>query len=92
MNYIITFVYYLDSREEVDPKLLVPIFDRLFPCLPQKWRQFLRFGIIYAKEDPEIVTNRDVSAHPIFISDESLIENCKNTLGYFFICWITLYY
>ena len=50
---VVVATFILESRQEVDPKLLVPVFDRLFPFFPEKWRYHLRFGIVYSKEDPE---------------------------------------
>lgn len=35
------------SVDEVDPKYLIPIVDRLFCCLPKSWLAFLRFNKKY---------------------------------------------
>ncbi|KAL4216748.1 Sodium-coupled monocarboxylate transporter 1 [Mactra antiquata] len=41
---------------EVDPKYLIPFFDRLYCCLPERWRRPCRFG--YDFLDPEELTRR----------------------------------
>ena len=40
------------SMEEVDPKYLIPLFDRLFCCLPASWRRVLRCNREFPK--PEV--------------------------------------
>ena len=39
------------SMEEVDPKYLIPLFDRLFCCLPASWRRVLRCNREFPKRD-----------------------------------------
>ena len=43
------FFYFLGLKnpKDVDPKLMVPIFDIMFPFLPEKILKPLRFGVRY---------------------------------------------
>ncbi|GAB1602817.1 sodium-coupled monocarboxylate transporter 2-like [Argonauta hians] len=41
----VSFATGANKPEEVNPKHICPIFDVLFPCLPEKIRKKLRFGI-----------------------------------------------
>ena len=45
----IPFFYFLGLKnpKDVDPKLMVPIFDIMFPFLPEKILKPLRFGVRY---------------------------------------------
>ncbi|XP_053387058.1 sodium-coupled monocarboxylate transporter 1-like [Mercenaria mercenaria] len=48
----------LFPQEEIDPKYLIPFFDRLFCCLPDRWRRPCRCG--YEFQNPEdIMHERD---------------------------------
>ena len=38
--------------DEVDPKYLMPLFDRLFCCLPERLRKKLRCNLEF--KDPEV--------------------------------------
>ena len=40
------------SMDEVDPKYLMPLFDRLFCCLPERLRKKLRCNLEF--KDPEV--------------------------------------
>ncbi|XP_036356759.1 sodium-coupled monocarboxylate transporter 2-like isoform X1 [Octopus sinensis] len=42
---IISFITGASKPAKIDPRLIVPIFDILFPCLPEKIRKPLRFGV-----------------------------------------------
>ena len=39
--------------DEVDPKYLIPLFDRIFCCLPASWRRTLRCNRNFPK--PEVL-------------------------------------
>ena len=41
------------SMDEVDPKYLMPFFDRLFCCLPERLLQKLRCNLPF--RDPEVI-------------------------------------
>lgn len=41
--------------EEVDPKLMLPVFDVLFPFLPEKILSKLRCGVRYDAETVEVI-------------------------------------
>ncbi|XP_060601571.1 sodium-dependent multivitamin transporter-like [Ruditapes philippinarum] len=45
-------------QEEVDPKYLIPFFDRLFCCLPESWRQPCRCGYKFQRPE-DIMHERD---------------------------------
>ena len=40
------------SMTNVDPKYLIPLFDRLFCCLPERWRHTLRCNMEF--QDPSV--------------------------------------
>ncbi|XP_050398733.1 sodium-coupled monocarboxylate transporter 1 isoform X1 [Patella vulgata] len=47
------------EKQEVDPKYLIPLFDRLFCCLPESMRKPLRCGIEY-RDPEEILAEQNV--------------------------------
>ncbi|KAH3802762.1 hypothetical protein DPMN_156444 [Dreissena polymorpha] len=63
------------QKEEVDPKYLIPFFDRLVCCLPEKWRALCRCG--YQFKDPEVLVH---DQQEIVITKEDLDEQ-KNGNG-----------
>ncbi|XP_076438939.1 sodium-coupled monocarboxylate transporter 1-like [Babylonia areolata] len=79
---VISFITGPMSMDEVDPKYLIPLFDRLFCCLPAPWRRTLRCNTDFPKPEdirpdgdetefdvmPESETSRqcDVSDAPIY--------------------------
>jgi hypothetical protein len=40
--------------ENVDPKFMLPVFDILFPFLPEKILLKLRFGVRYRRESIQV--------------------------------------
>ncbi|GAB1600201.1 sodium-coupled monocarboxylate transporter 1-like [Argonauta hians] len=42
---IVSFITGARKPKSVDPRLIIPIFDILFPCLPESIRKPLRFGV-----------------------------------------------
>ena len=40
--------------EDADPKLMIPVFDILFPFLPEKIRSKLRFGVRYRRDSDQV--------------------------------------
>lgn len=54
---IVSFITGFQDPKQVDPKLICPIFDILCPCLPQKIKEKLHFGVQhenkYDTKDPE---------------------------------------
>ncbi|XP_052220142.1 sodium-coupled monocarboxylate transporter 1-like isoform X1 [Dreissena polymorpha] len=65
------------QKEEVDPKYLIPFFDRLVCCLPEKWRTLCRCG--YQFKDPEVLVHEEQDKE-IVITKEDLDEH-KNGNG-----------
>ncbi|KAJ8318085.1 hypothetical protein KUTeg_003176 [Tegillarca granosa] len=46
---IVSFITGRRKPEEIDPKLMCPLFDILFPYLPEKIRKPFRFGVKFEK-------------------------------------------
>ncbi|XP_025093119.1 sodium-coupled monocarboxylate transporter 2-like [Pomacea canaliculata] len=44
---VISFFTGFTKPTSIDPRLICPIFDKLFPCLPEKILKPLRFGIVH---------------------------------------------
>jgi hypothetical protein len=42
------------KAESIDPKLMIPVFDILFPFLPEKILSKLRFGIRYGQDVTQV--------------------------------------
>ncbi|XP_060071549.1 sodium-coupled monocarboxylate transporter 1-like [Ylistrum balloti] len=42
---LVSFCTGATKTEELDPRLICPFFDVFFPCLPEKTRKWLRFGV-----------------------------------------------
>ncbi|KAL5020353.1 hypothetical protein ScPMuIL_003245 [Solemya velum] len=62
---------------DVDPKYLIPIFDRLIPCLPEKISKMLRCGIDF--ERPEDIKVNEKYAEKSFSGSESCDPNENKT-------------
>ncbi|XP_076114586.1 sodium-coupled monocarboxylate transporter 1-like [Mytilus galloprovincialis] len=68
---IVSFATGPTKPEDIDPKYMIPIFDRLFwCCLPNKILKFLRCGVDYDKE--EIEDNEDIK------TEATTIGSCSN--------------
>lgn len=50
---IISFITGYTRPETLNPKLICPVFDELFPYLPEKIRKPLRFGVRHGEETNE---------------------------------------
>ncbi|KAJ8317903.1 hypothetical protein KUTeg_002994 [Tegillarca granosa] len=50
---IISFITGYTRPETLNPKLICPVFDELFPYLPEKIRKPLRFGVRHGQETNE---------------------------------------
>ena len=61
------------SLEEVDPKYLMPLFDRLFCCLPESLRQKLRCNLPF--RDPEV---NGLELYTFGLSSENKIIKAKH--------------
>ncbi|WAR30615.1 SC5AC-like protein, partial [Mya arenaria] len=60
------------EKEEVDPKYLIPFFDRLACCVPESWRRPCRCG--YQYKDPEkSTTPTSFSQPPPYTKDNVMI-------------------
>ncbi|KAL8584030.1 hypothetical protein ACOMHN_022370 [Nucella lapillus] len=55
---LVSFITGPMSIDEVDPKYLIPLFDRLFCCLPPSWRRTLRCHRNFPR--PERMTFKDL--------------------------------
>ena len=51
---LISFFVGLNKPGDVDPKLIIPFFDRLFCCLPKSLRSKLWCGVRHDEEQDEI--------------------------------------
>ncbi|VDI64208.1 Hypothetical predicted protein [Mytilus galloprovincialis] len=68
---IVSFATGPTKPEDIDPKYMIPIFDRLFwCCLPNKILEFLHCGVDYDKE--EIEDNEDIK------TEATTIGSCSN--------------
>ncbi|XP_069124075.1 sodium-coupled monocarboxylate transporter 1-like isoform X1 [Argopecten irradians] len=48
---LISFITGATKTKELNPRLICPFFDVFFPCLPEKLRKKLRFGVRHGEED-----------------------------------------
>lgn len=49
---VVSFLTGRIDPKTINPKLMIPLFYKLFPCLPEKYRRHLRLGVNYdIKED-----------------------------------------
>ncbi|KAH3802713.1 sodium-coupled monocarboxylate transporter 2-like [Dreissena polymorpha] len=56
------------QKEKVDPKYLIPLFDRLLCCLPEKWRNPCRCS--YQFKDPEVLVQERHSKEIMITKDD----------------------
>ena len=66
--------------DEVDPKYLIPLFDRIFCCLPESLRRKLRCNLHF--QDPRVsaqVTYQPDGSHMGESSKFSKILNFRNS-------------
>ncbi|XP_052788010.1 sodium-coupled monocarboxylate transporter 1-like [Mya arenaria] len=64
------------EKEEVDPKYLIPFFDRLACCVPESWRRPCRCG--YQYKDPETLVH-ELQDQEIAITKSDLDLDQKST-------------
>lgn len=57
------------KADEVDPKLMLPVFDILCPFLPEKIRAKLRLGVRYRRDSDEVRTNPVLSLRAVYYFD-----------------------
>ncbi|XP_060579186.1 sodium-coupled monocarboxylate transporter 1-like isoform X1 [Ruditapes philippinarum] len=60
---IVSFITGANKGCDADPKLMIPLFDIMFPFLPEKILKPLRFGVrydTYAKPSGMVVDERDI--------------------------------
>ena len=63
------------KRHEQDPELIIPLFDKLTPFLPESWRQVLRCGYKYNALDKKL----KVTFRPVPTSHHADDENEQTT-------------
>ena len=51
---IVSFITGYTKPSSINSDLMCPVFDRLFPCLPEALRKPLRFGVVYDKSKYEV--------------------------------------
>ena len=67
--------------EEIDSKLMLPVFDILFPFLPEKLLSKLRFGVRYDAESLGVISPNSccIFVGCCFFSSFRLQEKRKNS-------------
>lgn len=58
---IVSLITGKQDPKKVDARLICPLFDVLFPYLPEKWRKPLRFGVIHKGKYDLSTANGEVS-------------------------------
>ena len=66
---IVSFVTSHTKASEVNSDLMCPVFDRLFPYLPEKIRRPLRFGVVYDKSKYEAKGRKEIAAAYVYDND-----------------------
>lgn len=61
MKLTITQILFLikgpEDPKKLDPKLICPLFDILFPYLPEKIRKPMRFGVRHGEVSNRLIVN-----------------------------------
>ncbi|CAF0801152.1 unnamed protein product [Rotaria sp. Silwood1] len=65
VSLVVSYFTGFTKPEELDPKLMIPVFDILFPFLPEKILSKLRFGVRYGQEPIEI-KDKDEEPKPTY--------------------------
>ncbi|CAH1272098.1 SLC5A12 [Branchiostoma lanceolatum] len=69
---LVSFVTGPQDPKQVDPKLIVPFYDSVFCCLPNRWLEWLRCGVRHGEGDKEAVdiSMSTATSNPTFSPDE----------------------
>ena len=66
---IVSFITGHTKASEVNSDLMCPVFDRLFPCLPETIRKPLRFGVVYEKSKYEAKDKNEIATNYVYDND-----------------------
>ncbi|XP_052776428.1 sodium-coupled monocarboxylate transporter 1-like [Mya arenaria] len=76
---LVSFLTGYTRADTIDSRLMCPIFDTMFPCLPESIRKPLRFGVVYGKEDKYAADhNKEGLDNNVFADDHN--PNTKDGL------------
>ena len=78
---IVSFITGHTKASEVNSDLMCPVFDRLFPCLPETIRRPLRFGVVYDKSKYEAKDQKEIATNYVYdndIGDEKKVPYTEN--------------
>ncbi|CAL1548108.1 unnamed protein product [Lymnaea stagnalis] len=75
----VSFITGFTQPESLDARLICPVVEETFPCLPEKVKKFFRFGIIHkGKYDREAKVDMELSIKNSVNSLRDLEKNNKN--------------
>ncbi|XP_046352962.2 sodium-coupled monocarboxylate transporter 2-like [Haliotis rufescens] len=69
---IVSFLTGPVKPETLDPRLICPLFDKLFPFLPERVLKPLRFGIVHKGKYRKAATDHDQDENVEDLSDNVL--------------------
>ncbi|KAK3094561.1 hypothetical protein FSP39_003422 [Pinctada imbricata] len=73
---IVSFMTGPTSMDDVDPKYLIPLFDRIFCCLPASWRKKLRCNMEF--QDPKDIRVEEKDVEMDVTADGETLHTISN--------------
>ena len=72
---LVSFITGRTKASTVNSDLMCPVFDRLFPCLPEALRKPLRLGVVYDKSKYELKDKDGNAIEPSSINEGFVAED-----------------
>ncbi|CAF1284539.1 unnamed protein product [Rotaria sordida] len=74
VSLVVSYFTGFRKPEDIDPKLMIPVFDILFPFLPEKILSKLRFGVRYGTDSIQIKEKDEEQTPPYEMATLSSID------------------
>ena len=74
ISLVVSFITGHTKASSVNSDLMCPVFDRLFPYLPEAIRKPLRFGVVYEKSKYGIKEQKDIAVAHVYDNDITVSE------------------
>ncbi|CAF1115543.1 unnamed protein product [Rotaria sordida] len=74
VSLVVSYFTGFRKPEDIDPKLMIPVFDILFPFLPEKILSKLRFGVRYETDSIQIKEKDEEQTPPYEMATLSSID------------------
>ncbi|KAL4235718.1 Sodium-coupled monocarboxylate transporter 1 [Mactra antiquata] len=75
---VVSFCTGYTKPKSLDSRLMCPMFDIMFPCLPEGIRKPLRFGVVYDKDEKYALEDANVNGKESYGTDSNVDEEKNN--------------